>query len=293
MSVFTVRPQNKRYPVGLTLNAGSLEVSYLVVAGGGGGGTSGDNTGAAGGGAGGLLQGYGFSVLAENQITVGAGGTGAPAPGSVSTNGSNSIFSTIVGIGGGRGASAGKLVPTSPAGTGAYEGASGGSGGGAFYNPVTPVGYAGVPGQGNDGGDKVPGYGGGGGGGAGSVGLPNVVNVGGAGGDGLAHPISGNPVAYAQGGEGGSQSPVQGTGGGAPVTGDSNGLNGTGGGGGGASRPSGGFTVGGSGGSGIVIISYPGVQKAVGGAISQASGNTIHTFTGDGWFNINTNYSVN
>ena len=51
---------------------------------------------------------------------------------------------------------------------------------------------------------------------------------------------------------------------------------------------------GGNGGSGIVIISYIGSQAAVGGTVTTASGNTIHTFTGDGTFTANnTSYFVN
>jgi hypothetical protein len=34
-----------------------------------------------------------------------------------------------------------------------------------------------------------------------------------------------------------------------------------------------------SGGSGIVIISYPGSQRGTGGTVTSAGGNTIHTFT--------------
>jgi hypothetical protein len=39
---------------------------------------------------------------------------------------------------------------------------------------------------------------------------------------------------------------------------------------------------GGAGGSGIVIISYLGPQRATGGTITCVAGNTIHTFTGSG-----------
>jgi hypothetical protein len=43
-------------------------------------------------------------------------------------------------------------------------------------------------------------------------------------------------------------------------------------------------TAGGSGGSGIVIISYSGAQKGTGGTITSSGGNTIHTFTTSGTF---------
>ena len=41
---------------------------------------------------------------------------------------------------------------------------------------------------------------------------------------------------------------------------------------------------GGNGGSGIVILRYPGPQRGTGGTITSAGGYTIHTFTGDGTF---------
>lgn len=41
-------------------------------------------------------------------------------------------------------------------------------------------------------------------------------------------------------------------------------------------------STGASGGSGIVIVSYSGQQRATGGTVTCAAGNTIHTFTGSG-----------
>jgi hypothetical protein len=41
---------------------------------------------------------------------------------------------------------------------------------------------------------------------------------------------------------------------------------------------------GGSGGSGIVIVRYPGSTKATGGTITSGNGWTVHTFTGNGTF---------
>jgi hypothetical protein len=69
---------------------GVTEVEYLVVAGGGGGGRT--NCGA-GGGAGGYRTNPSFAVTAGTSytITVGAGGAG-------NTNGSNSVFSTILAV---------------------------------------------------------------------------------------------------------------------------------------------------------------------------------------------------
>jgi hypothetical protein len=43
----------------------------------------------------------------------------------------------------------------------------------------------------------------------------------------------------------------------------------------------------GTGGPGILIISYVGAQKATGGTISEVSGNTVHTFTSPGTFTVN------
>jgi PKD repeat protein len=40
----------------------------------------------------------------------------------------------------------------------------------------------------------------------------------------------------------------------------------------------------GSGGSGVVIISYPGAQIGTGGTVTSVGGNTIHTFTTSGTY---------
>ena len=51
---------------------------------------------------------------------------------------------------------------------------------------------------------------------------------------------------------------------------------------------------GGNGGKGIVIIRYAGaVQLATGGTVSTPSGYVVHTFTGDGTFVTNLQYSIN
>jgi len=293
VTFFKVRPDGFEYPTGVSTQLVSLSVDYVVVAGGGGGGSTADNVGSGGGGAGGFLQGSGFPIVFNNQITIGAGGTGAPSTAALSTNGSNSLVKTLSNVsnniqtfGGGRGGSSGGPF------TRTYAGMPGGSGGGAYA--ITPIGALGTPGQGNNGGNRGN-YGGGGGGGAGGAGSDGVVNTGGAGGVGTANPISGTPVTYAQGGGGGGQSPVQGTGGGA-TPGTANAVANRGGGGGGAGSPSYPvFIAGGSGGSGVVIFSYDGPQKATGGTVTTPGANTIHTFTGDGWFNVNAEflYSIN
>ena len=289
---------------------GSTTIEYFVVAGGGGGGTSAAPAGGMGGaGAGGMrlsnspTSGIAAPVMsplsnptgltasvATFPITVGAGGTVTPNSGSpfVSTNGSNSVFSTITSAGGGRGGGG----PGSPNCT--TIGAAGGSGGGGQYNgPYPKAGGAGntppvSPPQGNPGGavtgasDPPGSYGGSGGGGAGAAGGGGDVGPGAFPGGvgsyisdtliGPTAPSYGTPgpvssVRYfAGGGGGGSRTPQGpsgstaplggggGTGGKGPYPGGATGTAGTantgGGGGGGV------YSTGGAGGSGIVIIRY-------------------------------------
>jgi hypothetical protein len=267
------------------------KVDYLVIAGGGGGGF----WYGAGGGAGGYrfsdgtssgsyttapgpLAPLGASALTVTAtgfpITVGAGGTGGSNPPSArSTNGSNSVFSTITSTGGGGGG--GNVPSPRPVN---FPGNPGGSGGGAKGNcavsgtagsgntpPVTPP-------QGNDAGSSNPtaenNAGGGGAGGASNpASTDNPSNSGGGfGGVGIASCITGSPVGRGGGGSGNAASPPHGNanptgapfGGGvsnSPTTSGSSGTANTGGGGG--AGPSGGSeTNAGSGGSGVVIIRY-------------------------------------
>jgi len=265
-----------------------LSVNYLVVAGGGGGGS----TIGGGGGGGGVRTNAGpsgggsssepqISISATSyQVIVGAGGTSQ-------TQGSNSCFMAnaagIISIGGGNG-----------------NGQCGGSGG------AQQAGYAGVcsgtPGQGyssgNPGSSNSAAAGGGGAGGLGQD-VYGACICAGNGGVGLFSVISGANLTYAGGGGGGARSiegavgipGLGGNGGGAPgsavnISGASptnNGNVNTGGGGGGTGYNSYPFGLGGCGGSGIVIISYPGtVAAATGGTITCQSGNVIHTFTSSG-----------
>jgi hypothetical protein len=112
-------------------------VEVLVVAGGGGAGS--DMGG--GGGGGGVISTTSYSVTAGSPITVtvGAGGTGAPAGNgnhatTKGTNGGNSVFGTLTAIGGGAGG-------TSYYTFGNSFGNSGGSGGGGsgYNNGQTPA----------------------------------------------------------------------------------------------------------------------------------------------------------
>ena len=258
----------------------SLTASYLIVAGGGGGSFG-------GAGAGGLLSGSGLTIDTNSiyAVTVGAGGAGQDSFGTVGTNGSSSAFSMVAttAVGGGGGGAA----------TGTLTGNSGGSGGGGGNSGA---GGAGTSGQGNAGGTGYTdglSYGiAGGGGGASAVG--QTVNAGssagGNGGAGTASSISGSSVTYAGGGGGGGTtvgSRAGGTGGaggggaGTQTGSASSGTNSLGGGGGGAGSATG---NGGSGGSGVVIISYPGsTQQMAGGTVTVAGGNVIHTFTSSGY----------
>ena len=265
-------------------------VGYQVVAGGGGGVS---NQAGAGGG-GGFREGrnapidnFTASPLVANAptnavtvtaqaypITVGAGGAVQPCHPQPGNAGSDSIFSTITAAGGGGG------------GARSGAGGNGGSGGGTGACKGAPnVGGTGntpsvSPAQGQDGGSGPPSIdaGGGAGGGAGGAGANGGQRPGpGAnGGAGVSSSITGSSVARSGGGGGGQ--------GGPPNSGTSAGAGGTGGGGKGGGGPAGGTPgasasgtantgggggaggntggnppcsgVGGSGGSGIVIIRY-------------------------------------
>ena len=242
-------------------------VEVLVVAGGGGGSGNFYDDGA-GGGAGGLIynSAYQLTNAAAITVTVGSGGAGSQDTG---TNGSNSVFGSLTAIGGGRGGS-------TTHGT-TVNGADGGSGGGGGdYNGD---GGNGTIGQGFRGGNsrQAAGIGagasGGGGGGAGGPGedcINSYSQI--SGGPSITYSISGTSTAYAAGGASLSAADT------ANPAGASGGAN-TGTGGQGAR-----FNVGGNGGSGIVIIRYPGLPAATGGTITYLNGYTIHTFTSSGTF---------
>ncbi|MDZ4372182.1 MAG: Ig-like domain-containing protein [Phenylobacterium sp.] len=247
-------------PQGATSNAlvavNGVAFEYLVVGGGGAG-----QAGGGGGGGGGVKQGQlALGNGAALTATVGAGGAASPAG-----NGAGSSLGSVSVSGGGKGG-----------------GSNGGSGGGGYQSSAPG---AGVAGEGHAGGASVATYSSGGGGGAGGVGksgtLPSSSGTAGAGGPGLTTRISGAPVEYAAGGGGGSfysdyyaVSVAAGAAGG-PSTGVAN--RGGGGNGGGYTDESG-PTAGSAGGSGIVILRYPGAQKATGGTVTQVDGHTIHTF---------------
>ena len=257
---------------------GNNVVSYVVVAGGGGA----PYQQGGGGGAGGFREGKcssdpytdspldagsGLTVTSQTYpISVGGGGVGGTGPNSnTATSGTNSVFSTITSSGGGSGAPNG--------GPGGANGGSGGGAGEAQPAPGTNGNQPPVsPPQGNPGGAGNTGAGNsGGGGGAGAPGGNSSPTVGGAGGNGVSSSITGSSVARAGGGGGGgypsapSPGGAGGSGGGGaagstpnahPGPGATPGTAGTantGGGGGSGSWPT---TVGGAGGSGVVILRY-------------------------------------
>ncbi len=282
-----------------------FDVDYLVVAGGGGGG----GAFGGGGGAGGYRNSYNsetsgggassetalsLNTSTNYTVTVGSGGTGGTGSASSrGTEGTNSVFSSVTSTGGGTG---GGYFPSS--GSSSFTpGTSGGSGGGAG-NPegtTTWSGGAGTANQGYAGGNaqgQTP-YVGGGGGGAGAAGA-NGVSSGGNGGNGLASSITGNSVTRAGGGGGGAYTYSDGSlpgsggsGGGGNGNGAQNGngvagsLN-TGSGGGGSGYPE--LGVGGSGGSGVVIIRYPGaytvtIGSGLTGSTATDGSDKVTTFT--------------
>jgi len=243
-------------------NQRTPSVEYLVVAGGGAGGQNGG-----GGGAGGLLT--GIDPVPNDQtllVTVGAGGASQTYGnrGSI-TGGQNSVFGNITATGGGQGG-----TESYSWGNGAGAGASGGSGGGGGFGPSF-AGGSGVSGQGNTGGSSFSSSSdsGGGGGGAGTIGLNAASSsISGNGGAGIASAINGTVTTYAGGGGAGNNGATQygsggvgggGRGGGSTIGNAVAGTANTGGGGGGAQ---GGSYLSGSGGSGIVIVSYPDVYAA-------------------------------
>jgi hypothetical protein len=260
-------------------------VEVLVVAGGGGGSGNFYDDGA-GGGAGGLIYNSAYQITNAAAITVTIGAGGAASTGGTGGNGGNSVFGSLTAIGGGGGA------------THRSSGLSGGSGGGAagaYEATDTTLGGAGTPGQGFAGGTSVyRSYAGSGGGGAGGVGGTSSEGVGGNGANGQAYSISGTSTYYAGGGGGygysNSSTATGGLGGGgnggnpSPLAPTAGGTNTGGGGGGGRTAGQTPFVGTAAGGSGIVIVRYPGLPAATGGTITYLNGYTIHTFTSSGTF---------
>lgn len=284
-------------------SAEGYPIDFLVVAGGGGGGT---RTAGGGGGGGGVFDSSTTVAKGQSfQVVIGAGGVGDSTQNSGSPLaglGGNTTFGAIVasgsGFGGGNSFTGSSWLPQ-----------SGGSGGGGKGELTGFAGANGTTNQGNSGGsgsrnDTFQNAAGGGGGGAVSAGGNAVTasgNVtGGSGGAGLNWRGLGS--SYGGGGGGGATfnagtgtsgsggSGGGGAGGTANTAGTGgNGVNGTantGGGGGGAAGQWGNPTtsLGGNGGSGIVVVRYPGAQRGTGGTITSSGGYTYHTFTTSGTF---------
>jgi uncharacterized repeat protein (TIGR02543 family) len=251
--------------------AGVTQIQYLVVAGGGGGaGGQASEHGGGGGGAGGLLTGTLNVSTSSLSVLVGAAGLGGIKNSRGSSGSNSSLGAGITAVGGGAG---GTYFTNGPLG--------GGSGGGAGSGDIR-TGANGTAGQGNNGGSvtraTTSGRHGGGGGGAGGAGGSTTDNgtittSAGAGGIGISSSISSNTVFYGGGGGGGGSSKDPGsTGGGAggsdvggtgatwtgvASTNATAGIAGTGSGGGGGIGTGGdGASIGGNGGSGVVIIKY-------------------------------------
>ena len=257
--------------------AAVYSVEYLVVGGGGGGGYQVGG----GGGAGGYVAGVAYvTPSTAYTITVGTAGSAAASGAAVGTNGGPSSFGTVAtALGGGYGSS----YSAGPANSGGSGGGGSGNSSTALYAPG-----AGTAGQGFIGGTGVvTTWAGGGGGGASSAGLPGSSANGGTGGAGGPGKQWLNGTYYAGGGGGcgnagssGGTGGAGGTGGGGtggtntPATAATNGTPNTGGGGGGT-RDTG---PPGNGGTGIVIIRYPGAQRGSGGTVSSSGGYTYHTF---------------
>ena len=282
---------NKFLTDGTLVFPSTTQVRALIVGGGGGGGM--DMGG--GGGAGGFIDTTFILPAGSYNITVGQGGTGAPAAGTFGqpaghqysipalNGGNSSIGSLLAAIGGGAG---GTSYWTSTPGA---AGSNGGSGGGCSgYNAPNGSGAGlGTAGQGNRGGHGAGSHRSGGGGGAGSQGGggPNGGSYNANGGAGLQSDILGTTYYFAGGGGGSGYSTIGGNGGiggggggavgtttgGAGLNNGSPGGGGntnsqtnkpggnaganTGGGGGGGSHFNS-NNKGGEGGSGIVVIRY-------------------------------------
>lgn len=249
----------------------SLTADILVVAGGGGGGGGGSTWANGGGGGAGGVAYYASQSLTTTGYTCTVGGPGAG--GIAYTKGTSGVNSSFGGLTAAVGGGAGGGYSDGRASTG------GSGGGGAGLANSGNTGAAGTAGQGNAGGNGFNSASntGNGGGGGGAGGIGQAANVrgstfGGNGGAGtntysswiLTTGLTSD--GYIAGGGGGGAGTSgnygigtagAGNGGGGNVNG-TNALAYTGSGGGGCGAAgSGGGTIGGNGGSGVIIIRYP------------------------------------
>jgi len=286
--------------------------SVLVVAGGGGGGSVNGSISTGGGGAGGLISVNSTANLLTGvvySVIVGSGGA-------VGANGTNSVFGSYTAIGGGAGSS--YDTPVSYQG-GSGGGAAGTSLNASMTGGANTLGQGNRGGSWNSLTANRSAAGGGGasanGGDASQTRSFNntLVGIGGPGGNGVSSSITGTSVIYAAGGGGGTDYTPSGQGNtttnfqpgaggssgvggqGAGVFGSSGGNStgnnqsstagaintGSGGGGGGFSNTNTSLPAN-TGGSGIVVISYPLPQLFSGGNTYIVGANVVHVFTADG-----------
>jgi hypothetical protein len=221
-------------------------ITYWIVGGGGGGGGAHDGGGAGGGGGGVVITGT-YSVVAGTtyDIVVGVGGaggtgvTGNVTPETDGTDGSDSSFNAGGGgpvAAGGGGGFRSRALPQNGDGGAAASAGSGGIGGNSGSTSRAGGGGGGASGSGTNG----------------TVGTPGTAGTGGA---GISFTIpgynGGNAQVYGEGGDGGTNRIL--------AVGASGSANtGKGGGGGGATfgNPTTNITIGGDGGSGLVVIQY-------------------------------------
>jgi len=250
------------------LPVGSLySVQYLIVGGGGGGGQ--DYGG--GGGAGGFLEGNTQIAVGQTYpVIVGLGGT-REYQYIVNKNGGNSSFNNVIAYGGGKGGGHNANIYTQDT----LGGTDGGSGGGPYrgYQNISAAKGRGIFGQGNDSAPGSADYGGAGGGAGGPGGIDNN------GGPGKYSTITGTNTYYASGGTIKNSNVAlldkpSNTG----YGGDAN---------------YGGWGVASGGGSGIVVIAYPGAPRGTAYLNSTTilvpdttsrPGYTVHKFLQGGYF---------
>jgi hypothetical protein len=224
----------------LVLTEDLINVSILVIAGGGAGGIYGG-----GGGAGEVNYTTGLNLTIGNyDVIVGSGGINTID----FSNGTSSNFSNIINTIGGNGGGDNNYLPACVASCG-----GGYTGAGVISPSISGHGHS----SGNGASSSSPAYPTAGGAGCGSNGFDSSGTTGGDGGQGCNISISGSEECYAGGGGGNSRTGTAGSatcGGGAGGNGaeGSSATANTGAGGGG----SGSAALGGSGGSGIIIIRY-------------------------------------
>jgi hypothetical protein len=213
-----------------------------------------------------LGGGYGGSSYWGYTPNNGTGGAGASGggPSGYSDGSTGKVSTGTVGQGFRSGSGGGQYYSGGGGGAGApgADATATPHGGAGVYNDITGTGYY---------------WGGGGGGAAYSLGTGGNGGIGGGGGGAVGSTTGG--LGYNNGSAGGGGSSGSQT----NTPGGNAGAN-TGGGGGGGSHYNR-TNKGGEGGSGIVVVRYPGPQKASGGnIITTVSGDTVHIFTSSGVF---------